>query len=364
MTGKKGVDIEGILREKAPVIDRIIGKFIPQKIDAAYLEFACGKTKYEFDYKALNKTLAEPLWELLKRGGKRWRPGFFLLVCESLECSREEVLDFAVIPEVIHNGTLMIDDIEDESDVRRGKPAIHKLYGNDVAINAGNAMYYLPLLPFMKHSSRFPAETLRKAYEVYVQEMINISIGQAMDIAWHKGWGDHEHLSEDQYLQMCAYKTGTLARMSARLAALLSGGTPKQVEKIGAFAETIGVAFQIQDDVLDILNTVKTRTAFGKAYGNDIKEGKKTLMVIHALKNSILADRKRLLKLLSMHSNSRKVVSEAISLLQKHDSIGYAQARAKELIRESWDGVDVVLKENPAKQKLKAFADYLIEREY
>jgi geranylgeranyl pyrophosphate synthase len=108
-------------------------------------------------------------------------------------------------------------------------------------------MYYLPLLPIMANRTKLSAEMQRDVYEVYVQEMINLSMGQAMDIAWHHGIANADDLTEADYLQMCAYKTGTLARMAAKMAAVLAGAKPALVEKLGRFAESIGVAFQMQD---------------------------------------------------------------------------------------------------------------------
>ena len=189
---------------------------------------------------------------MLDRGGKRWRPALFLLICEALGKTYDFCLDFSIIPEVIHNGTLVVDDIEDNSELRRGKPCTYKLYDLDVAVNAGNAMYYLPLLPLMANRDKLSAQVQRDVYEVYVQEMINLSMGQAMDIAWHKGIANADALAEEDYLQMCAYKTGTLARMAAKMASVLSDADPKLVEKLGRFAESIGVAFQMQDDILDL----------------------------------------------------------------------------------------------------------------
>src|SRR4030067_951406 len=153
----------------------------------------------------------------------------------------------------------MIDDIEDGSEFRRGKPCTHRLFGLDVAINAGNAMYYLPLLTLMKHRDKFGADKLSRVYEIYASEMINLSLGQATDIAWHKGLADADRLTETQYLQMCAYKTGTLARMAAKIAAVLCDASEDTVERLGRFAGALGVGFQIQDDALDF-----TRKKFAK----------------------------------------------------------------------------------------------------
>ena len=97
-------------------------------------------------------------------------------------------------------------------------------------------MYYLPLLPLMVNREKLSAEAQRDVYEIYVQEMINLSMGQAMDIAWHRGIANADNLQEADYLQMCAYKTGTLARMAAKMAAVLSGAEPKLVEKLGTLS--------------------------------------------------------------------------------------------------------------------------------
>ncbi|NIV44480.1 MAG: polyprenyl synthetase family protein, partial [Gammaproteobacteria bacterium] len=97
------------------------------------------------------QAIAQPMWDFLERGGKRWRPALFLLVIEALGEDSEKFLDFAIIPEVIHNGTIMVDDVEDDSTFRRGKPCTHRIFGIDIAVNTGNAMYFLPLLTLIKN---------------------------------------------------------------------------------------------------------------------------------------------------------------------------------------------------------------------
>ncbi len=196
----------------------------------------------------------------------------------------DDCIDFSIIPEVIHNGTLVIDDIEDSSEMRRGKACTYKIFQIDISVNAGNAMYYLPLLSLMAQRTKLSAEVQRDVYEVYVQEMINLSMGQAMDIAWHRGIANADDLAEDDYLQMCAYKTGTLARMAAKMAAVIAGADPKLVEKLGRFAESIGVAFQMQDDILDLTGQEFAKKKGG--VGQDITEGKRSLMVIYTLKKA------------------------------------------------------------------------------
>jgi geranylgeranyl pyrophosphate synthase len=354
------VDIERFLEEKAPLIDKAIEKYIPRKFSKKSILFKVNPAKYSSNLEALNKGIAEPIWEILDRGGKRWRPALFLLICEALGKDSEDCLDFAIIPEVIHNGTLIVDDLEDSSELRRGKPCTYKIYGVDIAVNAGNAMYYLPLLPLMEKKAQLPAETLRDIYEVYVQEMINLSLGQAMDITWHRGIANADEIDEDAYLQMCAYKTGTLARMAAKISAVLAGANKELVEKLGRFAESIGVAFQMQDDVLDLMGKEFAKKKGG--VGQDITEGKRTLMVIHTLKNASIADRKRLVQILNMHTSDQALRDEAIALMQKYNAIDHVKRTAARIVEESWNEVDKLLLASEAKEKLKAFAEFLIKR--
>lgn len=353
-------DIKKILEEKAPIIDKTIEKFIPRKFDKEKMEFVCGPARYEYHLDAATKMISEPVWDLLDRGGKRWRPTLFLLVVEALGGDPKKVFDFVAIPEVVHNGTLMIDDIEDRSEERRGKPCTYKIFGLDVAVNAGNAMYYLPILSLMKHNKDFPSEKLLKVYEVYTQEMINLSMGQGMDIAWHNGLCSADEVSEKQYLQMCAYKTGTLARMSAKIAAVLSGASDAQIEAIGKLAETIGIAFQIQDDILNLVGEEFAARKGGA--GEDITEGKRTLMVIHTHKKASPQDRTRLIEILNMHTLDQSLRNEAIEIIKKSGAIEYAKEFARGMVKESWAEVDALFPASEAKEKIKAFADYLVER--
>jgi len=354
------LDIEKFLDEKAALIDKVIEKYIPRIFSEKAALFRINPPKYAYNQETLNKALAEPIWEFLDRGGKRWRPSLFLLICEALGKNPEDFADFAIITEVIHNGTIMIDDIEDASDLRRGKPCTYKIYGLDIAINAGNAMYYLPLLPLIENKEKISQEKLREIYEIYVKGMINLSIGQAMDIAWHRGLANADDIDERDYLQMCAYKTGTLARMAAEIAAVLADAATELVEKLGQFAESIGVAFQMQDDILDLTGEDFAEKKGGR--GQDITEGKRTLAVIHTLKLASTEDRKRLVEILNMHTSDQRLRDEAISLIENYGSINYVKHFARKIVKESWSEAERLLPSSDAKMKLNAFAKFLIER--
>jgi len=355
-------EIEKILLQYKPLIDKAIAKSIPREFKGKALERIAGKPAYAYDEHSITKSIAEPIWDLLDRGGKRLRPALTLITIEALGKNPFKFIDFATIPEIVHSGTLLCDDVEDNSDFRRGKPCIHKIYGEDVAINAGNAMYFLPLKVIMQ--SKLPDKTKNALYEAYAQEMVNVSLGQGMDIYWHRGL--KQDISEKEYLQMCAYKTGCLTRMAVKIGAVLGGANAKQFQALSKFAETIGVGFQIQDDVLNLTSGEENKKEmggeYGKEIGGDVSEGKITLMVIYALKHSPKAY--RLQQILKMHTKDPKLILEAIGIMKECGAMDYARAYARKMVESAWAGAGKVLKENQGKRKLKALADYLIERSY
>lgn len=350
-----------IIEEKAPLINAAIEKYVPRSYTQQHAEFTLGKPRYRFQIESMNKAIAEPTWEFLDRGGKRWRPVLFLLVCDALGGDSKKYVDLSVLFELIHDATLIIDDIEDDAETRRGKQVLHKLYGLDIATNVGMGLSFIPLITILKNSQKLPIELENKIFRTYAQEMINIHFGQGMDICWHKGLANADHISEEEYLQMCAYKTGTLARLAAEVGALVAGSPDSTAETMGRLAESIGVAFQIQDDILDIV--AEDREKFGKSFGNDITEGKRTLMVVHTLHTANKKDAERLLAILAMHTRDQKLLEEAISIIKKYGAVDYAKECAKTIVKESWTAAEKILKESKAKEQLKAFAYYLIERD-
>ncbi|MCD6495763.1 MAG: polyprenyl synthetase family protein [Candidatus Aenigmarchaeota archaeon] len=353
------ISILDFLAEKKKPIDDVIRKYLPEKVNEKYIKWLLGKPSYEYTTPAIQAALSDPIWDFLNRGGKRWRPALFLLFTEALGGDAKKVMDFTMTLEMLHEGSIMVDDIEDSSDMRRGKPCTHKIFGEDIAINAGNFMYFLAFAPFIKHKDDFGHDVLNRALLSTLEEMMRIHYGQASDIAWHKGLADADNIKEGEYLQMCAYKTGVLARLAARLAVSLSGGSEELEEKLGRFSESIGVAFQIQDDIMNLAPT----EGWGKETGDDINEGKRTLLVIHTIRNAEKQDRERLLEILKMHTKDRKLIEEAISIIRRYGSIQYAKEFARDMVRKAWSDVEPLIPESEAKQKIRAFADFMVERD-
>ena len=236
--------------------------------------------------------LTAPGRDLLSRGGKRWRPLLMTLVCESLG-GGDAALPLVPLVEFCHNASLIHDDIEDNSDQRRGKPAVHLIYGQDTAINSGCFLYFLPLscigpwaveLAAKTGLSAFAsAECQNRVFALWADHVKKLHLGQAMDIYWHRNFQMIPAL--DEYHAMCALKTGCLARFAAMLGACTAkavqmtanaGGVPaEKAEKLGEAAEKLGVGFQILDDVKNLTTGIP-----GKRRGDDVVEGKKSLPVL------------------------------------------------------------------------------------
>ncbi len=343
-----------------PVVDETIASLLPKQVDDAYLTDFFGEATYAYDPTAIQQALADPIWELLERGGKRWRAVLFLLFVEAFGDDPNDYLEYAVIPEILHNGTIIVDDVEDAATHRRGGPALHHVYGMDVALNAGNAMYFLPLKIITRNPGNLSADTRLAAYEMLMHELNRTHIGQGMDICWHND--KSVRVTEAEYLEMCACKTGCLGRIVARLAAIVTDNREKE-SAVAAYAERMAIAFQIADDVLDIDHAMEEGGAFGKGMGNDIREGKKTLMVIHVAEHAPPEDVARLEALLWAEENTDDEVLEAISIMKRTGSVEYARNVAEQLSTQSKAELESVALDPEPEAKLAAFADFVVERE-
>ncbi len=349
------------LAEWRPAIDEAIADLVPREIDADYLEEFFGAPTYEYDPTGIQRSLATPTWDLLDRGGKRWRAVLFLVFVEGFGEDPAEYLRYACIPEILHTGTLIVDDVEDGATVRRGERALHHLYGRDIALNAGNALYFLPLKVLTDDQSDLPAGRRLAAFDMLMDELNRTHLGQGMDIAWHN---EREvRISTDQYLEMCACKTGCLARIVARLAAIVTD-QPAAVERaVATYAELTAIAFQIGDDILDVEHSLGRAGEFGKAFGNDIREGKTTLLAIHAIRESDPDRAERLREVLAAESNTDDEIAEALAIIEAAGSLEYAREHALELAAEARAEIDRLEFDAETTRKLHEFTEFVIERD-
>ena len=350
---------EKYIKENAKLVNQELETYLKKKSSSRYIESLLGRSSYEYDPEAMNKSILEPAWYLFDLGGKRWRPALTLLILEALGKDPKEFIEFAIIPEVIHTATLIHDDIEDNSSKRRSAPALHVKYGLDIANNLGDFMYFFPMVA-LADSPKISTEKKNRALSIYVKDMTRISLGQATDIAWHRGLLDPWKITEEKYLQMASDKTGVLSRFACELGAVIAGADEKTIEAVGKFGATIGVAFQIKDDILNITESELSDNKGG--VGDDISEGKITIMVIYTLKHGSEQDRKRLIEILDMHTKGKKLIKEAINIMDKYKAKEYADKLAERIMKESWAAVDLKLPDSNAKSMIKELVEFLIHR--
>lgn len=281
--------------------------------------------------------LAEPCRSLVSSGGKRWRP-LLLVLCTQLVSVKDTDIEraFALTPlvEFVHTASLIHDDIEDSSDMRRGKPAAHITYGLDTALNAGSWLYFASSAcldaAFEKDSDPSAQQIHLTLYKILHTELRRLHLGQAMDILWHNNNTIVPQV--DEYTAMVKMKTGTLASLSAKTGIICGGGTMEQADILGSLASDIGVGFQILDDYINLTSGNK-----GKKRGDDIIEGKKSLPVLLHLEkkpedfNAVMSCFNRA----RIEGSDSSAIEECIAIIEKSDALQEARQLGKNLIAGS-----------------------------
>lgn len=294
--------------------------------------------------------------DFIKRGGKRTRPLLLFLSFYAFGGKmQKDVIKQAALIEMFHNFTLIHDDIEDNSKFRRGKPTLHIEYGTPMALNSGDALYTLVWNEFLKND--FSCEKKIEIIQMCSNAFLEVVEGQGVEIFWEKE--NVFDITEQDYFDMVNKKTAALIALSCRIGGYLAGATREEQDAMEKFGRNIGIAFQVWDDVLNLTADFKK---YKKEIGGDITEGKRTLMVIKALEKATSEDRKRLIEILSSHSNKKTDITQAIDIMKKYGAIDYATERAKRLVSEGKKSIDL-LKSSRYKDALLALADYIVSRE-
>lgn len=289
----------------------------------------------------------------ITRGGKRIRPALCILCCRACGGKAGDAVGPAAIIELFHNFTLIHDDIEDGSRFRRGEPTLHISHGLPVALNSGDALYTLLWKKLV--GMEMSAARLVKLERLYAEAFKKVVDGQGVELSWI-GSGRFD-VSEKEYLEMISGKTSALMGLSCEAGALLSGAGKRDRAALRDYGELIGSAFQIQDDVLNLTGEFDK---YKKEIGGDITEGKRTLMVVHALAGSPRAGRLR--ELISSHTQDPKEIGEAIEIMREAGSIEHARKAAQGMADSAKKRVSF-LPESADRQSLIAIADYVIARE-
>lgn len=305
---------------------------------------------------SLSKLEPESLYEsseyLIKAGGKKFRPALTLLSCQAVGGKPEKALKAAAAIELTHTFSLIHDDIMDNDDTRRGKPAVHKVWGEPLAILAGDSLFAKSFeLLSQSAEDNIAYERVVDALQVLTNSCINICEGQALDMAFE----DTFNITKDEYMNMIYKKTGDLITASTTIGAIMGGASSNEIQALRTYGKQIGLAFQIQDDYIDLTGD----ESIGKPVGSDLVEGKKTLMVVYALEKANKEDHDRLVELLE--ANDESIIPEAMEILEKYGAINYARSKAYDCVIESKQALSI-LPDSDAKDALFKLADFVFTR--
>jgi geranylgeranyl pyrophosphate synthase len=301
--------------------------------------------------------LYAPLRDLFSRGGKRVRPAMCMISCEACGGKREDAVGVSAVIEMIHNFTLVHDDIADKSELRRGDSCLHHKYGLGSAINCGDGLFSVAYEALGPELAKLDKERVWDIYRVLTSNVTHVCEGQALDIGWAEAriWD----LDEDDYFDMIRRKTGALMSCPCEIGALIAGADKKGTKALREFGMNLGIGFQIHDDVLNLRGDVKK---YGKEIGGDINEGKRSLMVIYTLNVCKEEEKERLIRILDKQRNSKEEIQNAIEIIDRYGSIDRAARIAKEKIEKGKKGLDA-LPDSKAKKTLLSLADYIVARE-
>jgi geranylgeranyl diphosphate synthase type I len=285
---------------------------------------------------------------LFDAGGKRLRPATLILATEAVGGNPDSVIPAATAVELVHNFTLIHDDIMDQDELRRGLPSVHVKWGLSGAILAGDTLYS-KAFHILSQCKTDPAHMV-ECFTVMSMTCIEICEGQWMDISFEK----RKHVPESEYMEMVEKKTAVLYAASAKLGAILGGSTQEEADALWDFGRLTGIGFQIFDDVLDL---VTPEDVLGKMRGSDLREGKQTLIAIHARENNVELD------VFGKRNATKAEIEHALKTLEDSGSVDYAQTTARKYVAEGKAKLDI-LPDTEAKDILLDLADYMIERKF
>jgi len=338
-----GVDLfVRYLAEVCPVIDRKLHEYLA--------DVTPGEPLHTYLYGILD--------EFVARGGKRLRPAMAMIASEAVGGDPLRALPSGCAVEFFHAAALIHDDIMDGSELRRDQQCAHIVHGIPLAINTGD--FALGLVCTIVVRDEGLQDATKIAVLDAIGEMSEKTIeGQALDVGWVRD--DVYDLTADDYLVMALGKTGYYSGISPlKIGAIVGGGTDEERRALEHFGKNAAIAFQIQDDVL---NVTGDGSATGKDFQNDVLESKRTLMVIHCLERAPGADGERLRALLRLGpAKSADQVTEIVDLLQRHGSITYARDLGRTLILEARSYLGA-LRPSAARDRLSSMADFFLERD-
>lgn len=338
--------IDEMKRVKARVDDLILNKLLPsyspvREIDLLY--------KMMRDYPG--------------RPAKGLRPFLCVTACKAFGGKEDDALLTAACIELFQNWILIHDDIEDASELRRGEPVLHKKYDVALAINAGDALHARMWGLLLLNEKLLGSEKTLHILQEFSKMVNETTEGQHMELVWilEKRWD----LDDNDYIEMCSRKTAWYTAVSpCRLGAIIAGAGSDVLEKLLSFGLKLGVGFQIQDDVL---NLIGEQSSYGKAKFEDILEGKRTLILLRLIKVAKKEERERVIEIMNKKREEKREtdIDYVISLIRKYGTIDYARVKARQLVNEAIKILDEIdCRDSGALSLLKGVANFMVERQW
>ncbi len=305
----------------------------------------------------MDRYLYDPLKKYSANGGKRHRPLICFAACRAVGGDMRLASSAAAAIEHFHTAALIHDDIADEAELRRGEPCMHLTEGIGLAINAGDLALSLVNGTVVEDPNLSDAIKVRVIGELIDMTRRTIE-GQALDIGWARD-GRYDITPED-YLVMATHKTAHYSgAVPLAVGAIIGGGTETEIEALRNYGLDTGLAFQIQDDLLNLIGSEESTK---KDFRNDITEGKRTLVVVHALNNAEPAARQRLIDILSAKEKDPAVLAEAVAIMEESGSIDHARTYAENLTCIAKNRLIDMVKPSASRDLLVSMADWFVNR--
>lgn len=303
-------------------------------------------------YERKPKSLYDPIEYVLAAGGKRIRPSFVLMAYNLFHDDVDRILPVATALETYHNYTLLHDDLMDKADMRRGRPTVHKKWDDNTAILSGDTMLVLAY----EHLAKCDTKYLKPALDLFTETALEVSEGQQFDMEFET----RNDVAEEEYIEMIRLKTSVLLACALKMGAVVAGASDADANALYAFGEKVGLAFQLQDDLLDVYGDPKV---FGKAIGGDITSNKKTFMLINAFNRADAGTRAELERwTTATEFDPAEKIAAVTEIYNRLGIDKLAEQRIKEYFEQSRQHLDELSVSNDRKAVLREYTERMMNR--
>ncbi len=303
-------------------------------------------------YERKPKSLYEPIEYVLAAGGKRIRPSFVLMAYNLFHDDVDRILPVATALETYHNYTLLHDDLMDKADMRRGRPTVHKKWDDNTAILSGDTMLVLAY----EHLAKCDTKYLKPALDLFTETALEVSEGQQFDMEFET----RNDVAEEEYIEMIRLKTSVLLACALKMGAVVAGASDADANALYAFGEKVGLAFQLQDDLLDVYGDPKV---FGKAIGGDITSNKKTFMLINAFNRADAGTRAELERwTTATEFDPAEKIAAVTEIYNRLGIDKLAEQRIKEYFEQSRQHLDELSVSDDRKAVLREYTERMMNR--